>query len=104
MVFRTHGLPGGGIVDHGSTRPGRWLRARRLKLAFWIAAVAIAFYVWVGRDLRFDAARQSSWVAAASQALVVLVPILLAIIGGLAIFAVVVLAVVAVVVLFADRR
>jgi hypothetical protein len=124
MAFRPQGIPSGQFVDHGSTRAGRWLRARRLRFAAWIAvvegllvvlhlipwfaavalaALALGFYIWLGRELRSDAARQASWIAAASQVLVVLVPVLVALIGGLAILAVGVLAVVALVVLFTDR-
>ncbi|HEX6700674.1 MAG TPA: hypothetical protein VF101_08090 [Gaiellaceae bacterium] len=124
MAFRPQGIPSGQLVDHGSTRAGRWLRARRLRFAAWIAvvegllvvlhvipwfaavalaALALGFYIWLGRELRSDAARQASWIAAASQVLVVLVPVLVALIGGLAILAVGVLAVVALVVLFTDR-
>jgi hypothetical protein len=125
MVFGSPDLPRTHAIEHGSTRAGRWLRARRLRFAAWIAvvegilvvfhvipwfaalalaALALAFYVWLGRELRSDVGRQSSWIAAASQVLVVLVPVLVALIGGLAILAVAILAVVALVVLFADRR
>jgi len=45
-----------------------------------------------------------SWIAAASQALMILVPVLAALIGGLAIIALVALAVVALFVLLQDRR
>jgi hypothetical protein len=124
MAFRPQGIPSGQMIDHGSTRAGRWLRARRLRFAAWIAvvegllvvlhvipwfaavalaALALGFYIWLGRELRSDAGRQASWIAAASQVLVVLVPVLVALIGGLAILAVGVLAVVALVVLFTDR-
>ena len=125
MVYGSPDLPSGRLIEHGSTRTGRWLRARRIRFAAWIAviegllvvlhvipwfaavalaAAAVGFYVWLGRDLRSDVMRQASWIAAASQALVALVPILVAVIGGLAILAVAVLAVVALVVLFTDRR
>ena len=30
---------GAHAIEHGSTRPGRWLRERRLRLTYWIAAV-----------------------------------------------------------------
>ena len=113
------------MIEHGTSPAGRWLRARRLKIAFWIAvaeallvlfhvipwygalilaAIALVFYVALGRDLRSDVGRQLSWIAAASQTLMVLVPILVAIVGWLALIAVVLLAIVALVVLFADRR
>jgi hypothetical protein len=125
MVYGSPDLPRGQLVDHGSTRTGRWLRARRVRFAAWIAviegllvvlhvipwfaavalaAAAVGFYVWLGRDLRSDVVRQGSWIAAASQVLVALVPVLVALIGGLAILAVAILAVVALVVLFTDRR
>ena len=125
MVFGSPDLPQRQVLDHGSTRAGRWLRERRLRFAAWIAvvegllvvlhvipwfgalalaALALGFYLWLGRALRSDVGRQASWIAASSQVLVVLVPVLVALIGGLAILAVGVLAVVALVVLFTDRR
>ena len=112
------------VLDHRTTRSGRWLRERRMRFAFgiavvegllvafrvvewWvaipIAVVAIAFYLYAGRGLKSDTARQISWIAAASQALVSLVPVLVAIVGTLALIGVAVLAVVALVVLFTDR-
>jgi predicted Kef-type K+ transport protein len=115
----------GHVLEHRSTPGGRWLRARRLRIAlgiaivegllvvldvvdWWVAVVisiaAIAFYVVAGRNLRWDTAKQASWIAAAAQALVVLVPVLVVVISWLAIVALVVLAVVALVLLFADRR
>jgi hypothetical protein len=125
MVYGSPDIRREQLVEHGSTRAGRWLRARRLRFATWIAVVegllvvvhvipwfvalalagaALGFYVWLGRELRSDVVRQGSWIAAASQVLVVLVPVLVALIGGLAILAVGVLAVVALLVLFTDRR
>src|ERR687884_987005 len=98
-------LGSGPMIDHRSSRAGRWLRARRIRIAFWIAviegvlvvihaiswwaAVALAAIVvlsWFsfGHRLRSDTARQAGWIAAVSQSLVVLVPILLAIVGTLA--------------------
>jgi hypothetical protein len=114
----------GPVVEHRSTRAGRWLRARRVRVAFWIAAiegllvvvhaiswwvaVAIAALVIVGwfsfaHRLRSDAARQAWWIAAASQALVALVPILVIIVGTLALIVVGLLAVVALLLLFGSR-
>ena len=107
------------------SRHGRWLRTRRLRLALWIAVVegilvvvdaipgwialavaagVIAFYLFYGREAHSDTVRQASWIAAASQVCVALVPALVLVIGALAVVAVVVLAVVALLVLFADRR
>jgi hypothetical protein len=112
-------------IEHRSSRTGRWLRARRVRLALWIAvgegllvifdvvpgwtallvgALILAFYLFVGRGLRSDTGRQASWVAAASQVLVALVPVLLFFVGVLAIIALAVLALVALVALVADRR
>ena len=41
-----------------------------------VAALAVLFYFEVGRKSGSDTIRQSSWIVAASQALVALVPIL----------------------------
>ena len=115
----------GHVLEHRSTPGGRWLRARRLRIAlgialvegllvvldvvdWWVAivvsVVAIGFYLVAGRELRSYAGRQVSWIAAAAQALVVLVPILVVVISWLAIVALVILAVVALVLLLSDRR
>ena len=115
----------GHVLEHRSTPGGRWLRARRLRIAlavavaegllvvldvvdWWlavlVAAAAIGFYLFAGRELRSHTVRQLSWIAAASQALVVLVPVLVFLITGLAIVALVILAVVVLTLLFADRR
>jgi hypothetical protein len=115
----------GHVLEHRSTPGGRWLRSRRLRIAlaiavvegvlvvldvvdWWlavlVAAAAIGFYVVAGRDLRSYTAKQLSWIAAAAQALVVLVPVLVFVISGLAIVALVVLAIVVLALLFADRR
>ena len=72
--------------------------------ALAIAAVVILVYFAFGRETRSHAARQVSWIAAASQALMVLVPVLVILIGGLAFLAVAALAVFALVVLLGDRR
>jgi hypothetical protein len=104
----------------------RWLRERRLRLAFGIAIVegilvvvldtigvwtallvavaAIGFYFWLGRDLRSPTGRQLSWIAATSQALVALVPVLVVVVGTLALIVVAMLAVGALVVLLTERR
>ena len=125
MVFRTQGVESGQLVEHGSTPLGRWLRAKRLRIAAWIAlaegvlvlihvipripalilaAAILVFYFGFGRHVRVDSLRQASWIAATSQALMILVPVLAALIGGLAIIALVALAVVALFVLLQDRR
>jgi hypothetical protein len=112
-------------IEHRSSRTGRWLRARRVRLALWIAvaegllvifdvipgwtallvgALILAFYLFLGRGLRSDTVRQVGWVAAASQVFVALVPVLLFFVGFLAVIALAVLAAVALVALLADRR
>jgi hypothetical protein len=117
---------GTGAIDHHSTRAGRWLRQRRLRIALWIAVLegivvaissdvsrwtviivavlAIALYAFAGRTTRWDTGRQISWILAASQALAVVVTILSFIVLWTALILVVIFAVIALVVLFGDRR
>src|SRR3954467_13383886 len=87
---------GGPALEHRSSRTGRWLRARRVRIAFWIAvaegilivvhaiswwaAVLGAALVVVGcfslvHRLGADRLRQAGLIAAVSQALVALFPI-----------------------------
>jgi hypothetical protein len=111
-------------IAHDSTRSGRWLRERRLRIAVWIAVIEgllvvvhaiprwpalilagliIAGYLaWI-RTSRSYTTRQVGWILAASQALLALVPIVFIIVGTLALIVVGVLAVVALVVLFTER-
>jgi hypothetical protein len=112
-------------IEHRSTRSGRWLRERRLRLAFWtavvegllvvfgvvsawvallVAAIVIAFYVLVGRSFRRDSLRQAAWVAAMSQVLVALVPVAAFVLTTLAIVVLAVLALLALALLLGDRR
>jgi hypothetical protein len=114
----------GPVIEHGSTRTGRWLRRNRIKIAFWIAvaeAIALVFglvnrpgaiviavliliaYFWLGRRFRSPFARDLAWIAAVSQALVALIPVLLFVLTGLAIVAVAILAIAALIVLFGRR-
>jgi hypothetical protein len=113
------------VLEHGTSRSGRWLRDNRIRfalaiavsegllvafdvidapLAVLVALVLILFYFAFGRKLRWDWAREASWVAATSQAFVALVPVLVIVIGTLALIGVAVIAVVALVLLFSDRR
>ena len=117
-------LEQGAYVEHGTSRTGRWLRARRLRVALWIAVVegvlvvfhviswpiavilaiaVIALYFTAGSRLRSDAVRQVGWIAAVSQALVALVPVLVIVVGTLALIAVAAIAVVALILLLYDR-
>lgn len=113
------------VLEHGSTRSGRWLRRNRTKFAFTIAVIeaillvfgvihrpgallvavlVIVGYFWLGRRLRSPFARDIGWIAAVSQALVALVPLLLFVVTAVAFIAVAVLAIVALIVLFSSRR
>lgn len=123
MAFRQE--TGSRPIEAGSTRAGRWLRERRLRIALWIAvlegillvvhaiprwpalivaAAVLALYVFMYRSLRSDTGRQVAWVAAASQAFVALIPVLVIIVGTVALVAVAILAVLALVFLFTERR
>ncbi len=114
------------VVEHGTSRAGRWLRARRMRIALCIAArrgllvyvfhdasrwtviglaaAALAVYLFVGRESRFDTLRQLSWIFAASQLLAVVAAILAFIVVWTAIVAVAVFAAIALLVVFSDRR
>ncbi len=112
-------------LEHGTSRSGRWLRANRLRfalliavmegllvlvhaipltLALLIAAAVLVFYMFLGRRLHSHTGRQVSWIAAASQAMVALVPLLAFVVGFFAVVVVGILAAVALFVLFTDRR
>ena len=115
----------GPALEHASTRPGRWLRDRRTRIALlvaviegvlvvmgvvpeWIAlavaAAVIVLYLAYGRRLRADSGRQLAWIAALSQSLVALIPLLLFVLTALAFLALAVIAIFALIALFADRR
>src|SRR3954451_25345388 len=115
---------GSHAIEHGSTRSGRWLRAKRLRLTLWIAAIegvlyllgalswwlvaalaaiAVLFFLYAGRTSRSDLLRQGSWVFAASQLLVVCVPIAFWFVKALAVGLVVLLAIAGLVYLFTER-
>src|SRR6266545_7942441 len=84
-------------IEHRSTRIGRWLRARRVRIALWVAviegiivalahdvsrwtvigvaiAVLVLYALW-GRNARSDTVRQVAWIGGASQSLAVVVVI-----------------------------
>lgn len=115
---------GGHVLEHGSTRPARWLREWRLRITFTIAAVeallvvvhvlhwwgivliavvAGALWWYAGRNHRSDVFRQVSWIAAVSQLLVVCVPLVLAIATTIAIAFVALFAIGALILLFLRR-
>src|SRR5665213_3948899 len=114
------------LIEHGTSRLGRWLRARRNRIALSIALVeaiivaifhdvsrftvigisilAFVLYWFAGRTSRSDTFRQTSWIFAASQLLAVIAAILAFIVLWTAILAAVVFAVVALFFVFTDRR
>ena len=118
-------LERGTTIEHGSTKWGRWLKARRIRITLWIAvlegivvaltkdlsrwtviAVAVpvlALYVFWGRDAKSHTWRQILWIAGASQALAVVVVILAFILDWLALLLAAIFAAVALLFLFSDR-
>jgi hypothetical protein len=112
-------------IEHGSTRAGRWLRARRIRIALWVAviegiivalahdfsrwtvvAIAIpilALYLFWGRTARSDTVRQISWIGGASQALAVVVVVMAFILNWLALILAGIFAAVALLFLLGDR-
>ena len=110
-------------VQHGSTRAGRWLETRRVRLACWIAAAEaivvlfshnltkwtvlaiVSVLAWLGgRESSSHVVRQVLWIFAASQLLAVIAVILAWIVKWAVIMAVVIFAVLGLVYLFLDRR
>jgi hypothetical protein len=113
-----------GVIEHRESRPKRWLRERRLAIAFWIAVVegilflvgaiprlltlavaviVVVGYFWLGHRLRPQPVRDAAWIAAVSQALVMLIPILAIVVGTLALIGLGILAVLALVLLLTRR-
>jgi hypothetical protein len=114
------------MIEAGSTRGGRWLRERRLKLALWtavvegivvavshdltrwtvlvIGVVVLAFYVLAGRSMKWDVGRHLSWIAAASQAMALLVVLFAFIFEWIAIGIVAIIAIIALIYLFSDHK
>jgi hypothetical protein len=104
---------------------GRWLRARRIRLALGIAVVEgvivafrgdvsrwtviaiaiplLAIYLFWGRTAHSDTARQVTWIAGASQALAVIVVIFAFILSWLALVLAGLFALIAVLYLLSDR-
>ena len=104
---------------------GRWLYARRLRIALGIAVLEgiyvafandfsqwtviiisipiIAFYLFAGRTLDSDTGRQLSWIAAASQAFTVILCVVAKVIGKTSLIVVGIFAVVAVILLFGEK-
>jgi hypothetical protein len=113
------------VVEHSESRAGLWVHERRVRLAlfiglvetvlvlanglgwFWILAAAIAavaFHASVGRQSRFHAVREISWIAATSQLIAFLIPLLWELVKFLAITILVLLALVLLAIMLLDRR
>ncbi len=111
-------------IEHGSSRSGRWLRERRLRFTLWIAAIEGLLYlfgvlhwwaavtlavitvgIWwfMGRASRSDSVRHVTWILAASQLLVLCVPIALSLVKAVAIAVIALLAIGALIFLFTER-
>jgi heme A synthase len=108
------------------SRTGRWLRERRIRIAFWIAAVeavlvaifhdvsritvfvlaiaAVLAYFYAGRRTRSDTVHQSTWILAVSQLLAALAAIFAFIVFWSAIVLMAIFAIVALFYVFTDRR
>jgi len=114
------------VIEHGTSKRGRWLRERRVRIALWIAVIEgvlvaitedvsrwtviilaipiLAIYVVWGRDAKSDTFRQVAWIAGASQALAVIVVILAFILDWLALLLAAIFAAIALVFLYVERR
>jgi hypothetical protein len=119
-------MSAGYALEHGTSRLSRWLRPRRVKIAVGIAlvegllivvhalpkwpalvlaAIVVGGYLAFGRRLRSDTPRQFGWIAASSQAMLILIPVAAFFVTTLALIILGALAVVALYVLFvSDRR
>jgi hypothetical protein len=107
------------VVEHGTSRGGRWLRRYRTRTALWIAVVEaalilfgviprwpafflaaalIVFWIFVGRNVRSDT------LGATSQLMIAALPFLVAVLTFAAFVALAILAAVAVAFLFLERR
>jgi hypothetical protein len=112
------------VIDQGSSQVERFLRANRYKLvlglvlveailvafhalSFWLAIVIggclLALYLLFRRELT-GSPRELAWIVAASQALGVLVFVLVLVTTALIVVAIVVLAIAVLVALLGDRR
>ncbi len=114
----------GAVIEHRESRQARWLRERRISLGIGVAilegilivagelskalALIVAIAVVVGYfmlsdRLRPGVGREIAWIAALSQAIVIVVPVLLIVLSTLAIIGLAVLGVVALILLFSRR-
>jgi hypothetical protein len=117
-------LEPGAVVEHRQGPTARWLRERRISLAIGVAilegilivsgelskalalVVAIAvvvLYFTLADRLRPGVGREIAWIAAVSQAIVMLIPVLVILIGTLTLIGIAVIGVIALVLLFSRR-
>jgi len=118
-------VSGADVIEHGTSRTGRWLKERRRRSVLWtvvlegivvalspeisrltvlvVAVLAAALYFAAGRSTTWDAGHQISWILAMSQSLAVVFVILAHFIFWLALLAAAAFAVVALLILWADR-
>ncbi len=114
-----------GVLEHRESRPSRWLRGNRLRVAFLIAlvetalivlnvvswywalalaAIVFLFHFFVGRRARYEWLRQLSWTAAVSQTLPVLIPFVALVVGAFLVLAIVAAAVIVLAYVILGRR
>ena len=112
------------VIEHRESRSVRWLRERRLRIAlliafvesvlvlassvgwFWVvlaAAVAVAFYLVSRRRGWTSLLHELAWVAAVSQLIALIVPVLWEVVKFIAILVLAVLAAFLFVMLLMDR-
>jgi H+/gluconate symporter-like permease len=125
-LTRVYEIGQSSTIDHDTSRVGRWLHARRFRIALWIAvveaviawfahdfskwtiillaAILVPVYLYWGRERKSDTLRQILWIAAASQALAIIAVIAAFIALGFVLVIAAIFAAVALVMIFADRR
>jgi hypothetical protein len=114
----------GAVIEHRENARTRWLHERRVSLAIGIAilegvlivagelskalALIVAIVVVVGYFMLSDrlkpgVGREVAWIAAVSQAIVMLVPLLVIVIGTLTLIGIAVIGLIALALLFTRR-
>ena len=113
------------MASRAASSSGGYLRNHRLRISLWIAvvegllvvigvipewavfivaAVAVAYWATAGRSYKSTMVRQASWIFAASQVFVMLVPLLFIFFKTVAYVVVAILAIAALFFLFAERE
>jgi hypothetical protein len=117
-------LEPGAVVEHRESATMRWLREKRISLAIAVAvvegvlivagelskalalivaiAVVVGYFTLADR-LKPGVGREIAWIATGSQAIVLLVPLLVLVIGTLTFIAIAAIGVVALLLLFSRR-